>query len=69
MTPDATLPAAENPLGVDGFEFVEFTGPDPQAMIAKLELMGFVQTHVHPTSKVVRLSSNSSTATAAPWTW
>ena len=19
----------ENPLGVDGFEFVEFTGPDP----------------------------------------
>lgn len=22
----------ENPLGLDGFEFVEFTGPDPQAM-------------------------------------
>ena len=55
MTPDATLPAAENPLGVDGFEFVEFTGPDPQAMIARLELMGFVQTHVHPATGVVRM--------------
>ena len=33
---------AENPLGVDGFEFVEFTGPDPKAMIERLELMGFV---------------------------
>ena len=55
MTPDATLSAAENPLGVDGFEFVEFTGPDPQAMIARLELMGFVQTHVHPATGVVRM--------------
>ena len=61
MTPDATLPAAENPLGVDGFEFVEFTGPDPQAMIAKLELMGFVQTHVHPRTKVVRLKQGDIT--------
>ena len=26
----------ENPLGVDGFEFVEFTGPEPEAMIARL---------------------------------
>ena len=55
MTPDATLPAAENPLGVDGFEFVEFTGPDPQSMIARLETMGFVQTHVNPKTNVVRL--------------
>ncbi len=55
MTPDATIAAAENPLGVDGFEFVEFTGPDPQAMIARLETMGFVQTHVNPTTNVVRL--------------
>ena len=61
MTPDATLPAAENPLGVDGFEFVEFTGPDPQSMIAKLEVMGFVQTHVHPQTKVVRLKQGDIT--------
>ncbi|MDZ4365277.1 MAG: 4-hydroxyphenylpyruvate dioxygenase, partial [Brevundimonas sp.] len=31
----------ENPLGVDGFEFVEFTGPEPKAMISRLEMMGF----------------------------
>lgn len=55
ITPDATIPAADNPLGVDGFEFVEFTGPDPQAMIRQLETMGFVQTHVNPRTNVVRL--------------
>ncbi|MBB5773000.1 4-hydroxyphenylpyruvate dioxygenase [Brevundimonas vesicularis] len=45
----------ENPLGVDGFEFVEFTGPEPEAMISRLELMGFTQTHVNPKTDVVRL--------------
>ena len=45
----------ENPLGVDGFEFVEFTGPEPKAMIARLETMGFTQTHVNPNTDVVRL--------------
>lgn len=45
----------ENPLGVDGFEFVEFTGPEPKAMISRLELMGFTQTHVNPRTDVVRL--------------
>ncbi|WP_426018601.1 4-hydroxyphenylpyruvate dioxygenase [Brevundimonas sp. DWR2-3-1b1] len=45
----------ENPLGVDGFEFVEFTGPEPRAMISRLELMGFTQTHVNPRTDVVRL--------------
>jgi 4-hydroxyphenylpyruvate dioxygenase len=45
----------ENPLGVDGFEFVEFTGPQPEAMISRLELMGFTQTHVNPRTGVVRL--------------
>lgn len=47
--------ARENPLGVDGFEFVEFTGPDPQAMIRQLEVLGFVQTHRNPKNGVVRL--------------
>ena len=54
MTDTATLDQ-ENPLGVDGFEFVEFAGPDPEAMIARLELMGFTQTHVHPATGAVRL--------------
>ena len=26
----------ENPLGTDGFEFVEFTSPDPQALSGSL---------------------------------
>ena len=51
----------ENPLGVDGFEFVEFTGPDPASMIARLELMGFTQTHVNPANDVVRLKQGDIT--------
>jgi 4-hydroxyphenylpyruvate dioxygenase len=51
----------ENPLGVDGFEFVEFTGPDPAAMIARLELMGFTPTHVNPANDVVRLKQGDIT--------
>ena len=27
----------DNPLGTDGFEFVEFTGPDPQAIARQFE--------------------------------
>ena len=52
---------AENPLGVDGFEFVEFTGPEPKAMIERLELMGFTQTHVNPANDVVRLKQGDIT--------
>ena len=51
----------ENPLGVDGFEFVEFTGPDPAAMVARLELMGFTQTHVNPANDAVRLKQGDIT--------
>ena len=60
-TPDATLPAYENPLGVDGFEFGEFTGPDPQGMIRQIEVMGFVQTHVNPRNGVVRMKQGDIT--------
>jgi 4-hydroxyphenylpyruvate dioxygenase len=31
-----------NPLGLDGFAFCEFTSPDPAAMAAQLEALGFV---------------------------
>ncbi|MFC5373894.1 4-hydroxyphenylpyruvate dioxygenase [Brevundimonas faecalis] len=51
----------ENPLGVDGFEFVEFTGPEPEAMISRLELMGFTQTHVNPVTQAVRLKQGDIT--------
>src|SRR5690606_877589 len=60
QTPAAALDR-ENPLGVDGFEFVEFTGPEPEAMIARLELMGFTRTHVNPANGVVRLKQGDIT--------
>jgi len=34
--------SALNPLGLDGFAFVEFTSPDPGAMAGVLEQLGFV---------------------------
>ena len=33
---------AANPLGLDGFALCEFTSPDPYAMAAQLEQLGFV---------------------------
>ena len=38
------MTARENPIGLDGFEFVEFTSPDPQAMAGLFSKLGF--THV-----------------------
>src|SRR3979411_1697214 len=32
----------DNRMGTDGFEFVEYTGPDPQQLAALFEQMGFV---------------------------
>ena len=34
--------SADNPLGLNGFEFVEFTSPDPDAMAREFERLGFV---------------------------
>jgi 4-hydroxyphenylpyruvate dioxygenase len=31
-----------NPMGLDGFEFAEFTSPDPDRMAAQFEQFGFV---------------------------
>ena len=58
---DAAQLDRDNPLGVDGFEFVEFTGPEPEAMIARLELMGFTRTHVNPANGAVRLKQGDVT--------
>ncbi|MCP3732716.1 4-hydroxyphenylpyruvate dioxygenase [Sphingomonas sp. MG17] len=43
-----------NPLGLDGFEFCEFTSPDPDALAAQFEALGFVAAHRHPTRAVTR---------------
>ena len=45
---------ASNPLGLDGFEFCEFTSPDPDALQRQFEQMGFVAAHRHPGKDVVR---------------
>src|SRR5260221_13986500 len=33
--------APHNPMGTDGFEFVEYTAPDPEALRTLFEKMGF----------------------------
>ncbi len=37
-----------NALGLDGFAFVEFTGPDTDAMAGQLEALGFTAVARHP---------------------
>ncbi|ESQ94480.1 4-hydroxyphenylpyruvate dioxygenase [Asticcacaulis benevestitus] len=44
----------DNPLGLNGFAFVEFTGPDTTAMARQLEMMGFVAASRHPERDIVR---------------
>ncbi|MFZ2995861.1 4-hydroxyphenylpyruvate dioxygenase [Sphingobium sp.] len=46
--------AHDNPLGLNGFEFVEFTSPDPEAMAAQFQQLGFVPTHRHPSKNITR---------------
>ncbi|MGC5797953.1 4-hydroxyphenylpyruvate dioxygenase [Sphingomonas sp. NFX23] len=43
-----------NPMGLDGFEFAEFTSPDPDRMAAQFEQFGFVAASTHPTKAVTR---------------
>ena len=44
----------DNPLGTDGFEFVEFTGPDPEALARQFETMGFAAASRHRSKHVLR---------------
>ena len=49
-----TAPATDNPMGLNGFEFVEFTGPDPQALATMFETMGFTHVGTHKSKNVRR---------------
>jgi 4-hydroxyphenylpyruvate dioxygenase len=42
----------DNPMGTHGFEFVEYTGPDPQALAALFERMGFAAAARHRSKNV-----------------
>ena len=44
----------DNPLGTDGFEFVEFTSPEPEALKALFEIMGFTAVGKHRSKNVLR---------------
>lgn len=46
--------SAHNPLGLDGFEFCEFTSHDPKALAAQFEALGFTATHHHPAKAITR---------------
>ena len=41
-------------MGLDGFEFCEFTSPDPEGMKRLIEQLGFVAFHRHPTKAITR---------------
>jgi 4-hydroxyphenylpyruvate dioxygenase len=43
-----------NFIGLDGFEFVEFTGPDPAALATLFEAMGFTHVATHRSKDVRR---------------
>ena len=52
----ATTPSGylwDNPLGTDGFEFVEYAAPDPQAMGRLFEQMGFTAVARHRAKNVL----------------
>jgi 4-hydroxyphenylpyruvate dioxygenase len=44
----------ENPLGTDGFEFVEFTSPDPDALATYFRQLGFTAVSQHRSKHVIR---------------
>ncbi len=49
--PAATISAA-NPMGTDGFEFVEYAHPQPEQLHALFRLMGYVPVARHRTRKI-----------------
>ena len=44
----------ENPLGTDGFEFVEYTSPEPEKIEALFESLGFTAVAKHKTKNITR---------------
>ncbi len=49
--PAATI-SADNPMGTDGFEFVEYAHPKPEELHALFKLMGYVPVARHRTKKI-----------------
>src|ERR1700746_3616359 len=49
--PPATI-SADNPMGTDGFDFVEYAHPEPEKLHALFKLMGFAPVACHKTKKI-----------------
>ncbi|TAJ72400.1 MAG: 4-hydroxyphenylpyruvate dioxygenase [Phenylobacterium sp.] len=54
QTPAQNRDLFENPLGTDGFEFVEFTSPEPERLKDLFEKMGFTAVSKHRSKNVLR---------------
>src|SRR3954453_14113918 len=48
----AAVISADNPMGTDGFEFVEYTNPRPEELHALFKLMGYAPVARHRTKKI-----------------
>ena len=46
------MTAHDNPIGLDGFEFVEFTSPNPEAMADLFTKLGFTHVGNHRSKQV-----------------
>ena len=42
----------ENPMGIDGFEFVEFASPEPEKLHSYFKMLGFAPVARHKTRKI-----------------
>src|ERR1700761_7363744 len=51
-----TTPRFDNPLGTDGFDFVEFTSEDPRGLQLLFESMGFTAVARHRTREALRFT-------------
>ncbi|MEY4711114.1 MAG: hypothetical protein RIS88_564 [Pseudomonadota bacterium] len=60
--------AWDNPMGTDGFEFIEYAAPDPQAMGALFERMGFtaIARHRHKNVTLYRQGGINFVVNAEP---
>jgi 4-hydroxyphenylpyruvate dioxygenase len=66
--------SAENPMGTDGFEFVEYAHPEPEQLHALFKLMGYVPVARHKTKKItvyrqgdINYLVNEQRTTGHPW--
>ena len=52
MSAPAARPTPDNPVGTDGFEFVEYTAPDPELLRTLFQRLGFPVTARHRSKNV-----------------